>query len=300
MNPMREKLHYTIHISCAGMSAGRFLRAQGYSRHIMTWLKSGDDCILVNGTPVFTNYLLQEGDCLTVRLPRPQNADVIPPSPVDFSVVYEDEDLLVIHKPAGIPVHPSPGNYTNTLANGLALFFSQKGQPFVFHCINRLDRDTSGLLIVALHPISASLLSAQMASRKIARTYLALAEGQTPLSGVVSAPIDRKPGSIIERRIDLEQGEPAVTHYRTLAHYSGYSLIELHLETGRTHQIRVHMASIGHPLLGDSLYHPDSAFSMPRQALHSCALKFCHPITKEAMRFSAPLPSDMQAWVDCL
>ena len=168
----------------------------------------------------------------------------------------------------------------------------------MFHCVNRLDRDTSGLLIAALHPLSASLLSGNMAKRKISRTYRALAEGQTDAFGTIRAPIGRKPGSIIQRQIDPEHGAPAVTHYRTLAWGEGFSYIELHLETGRTHQIRVHMASIGHPLLGDSLYHPDSAFPMARQALHSFALEFTHPITEKAMRFTAPLPLDMQAWLN--
>ena len=267
-----------------------------FSRHIMTWLKDGGR-ILVNETPVFANYILRPGDRLTAVFPPPRQG-AVEAAPVNFSLVYEDEDLLVVNKPPGIPVHPSPGHPQGTLANGLAWYFQQKGEPFVFHCVNRLDRDTSGLLIAALHPLSASLLSGNMAKRKISRTYRALAEGQTDAFGTIRAPIGRKPGSIIQRQIDPEHGAPAVTHYRTLAWGEGFSYIELHLETGRTHQIRVHMASIGHPLLGDSLYHPDSAFPMARQALHSFALEFTHPITEKAMRFTAPLPLDMQAWLN--
>lgn len=293
---MRKKTEYMIDPASAGISAGMYLRQRGFSRHIMTWLKDGGR-ILVNETPVFANYILRPGDRLTAVFPPPRQG-AVEAAPVNFSLVYEDEDLLVVNKPPGIPVHPSPGHPQGTLANGLAWYFQQKGEPFVFHCVNRLDRDTSGLLIAALHPLSASLLSGNMAKRKISRTYRALAEGQTDAFGTIRAPIGRKPGSIIQRQIDPEHGAPAVTHYRTLAWGEGFSYIELHLETGRTHQIRVHMASIGHPLLGDNLYHPDSAFPMARQALHSFALEFTHPITEKAMRFTAPLPLDMQAWLN--
>lgn len=298
INFMRQKIEYFIETASAGTAAGPFLRSQGFSRHLMTWLKQKGGRILANGLPVFTNYVLRPGDLLTVYFPEPETDGKILPAPVDFSIVYQDDDLLVIDKPAGVPVHPPPGNYTNTLANGLALYFSQKGEPFAFHCINRLDRDTTGLLTAALHPLSASLLSAQMAGRNIRRTYRALVLGRTAPSGTVRIPIGRRPGSIIERCPDWEHGAPAVTHYQTLAWFPGYSYLELHLETGRTHQIRVHMAAIGHPLLGESLYHRGVSFPMARQALHSYALEFTHPITKKAMRFTAPLPSDMQSWLD--
>ena len=204
----------------AGISAGMYLRQRGFSRHIMTWLKDGGR-ILVNETPVFANYILRPGDRLTAVFPPPRQG-AVEAAPVNFSLVYEDEDLLVVNKPPGIPVHPSPGHPQGTLANGLAWYFQQKGEPFVFHCVNRLDRDTSGLLIAALHPLSASLLSGNMAKRKISRTYRALAEGQTDAFGTIRAPIGRKPGSIIQRQIDPEHGAPAVTHYRTLAWGEGF------------------------------------------------------------------------------
>ena len=290
---MERIFHYRISSPEEGLSIGMFLRQQGYSRHVLTGIRGAGENILLNGSPAYTNRLLREGDLLTVRLPKTESSDSILPRPVPFSLIYQDEDLLVVNKPAGTPVHPSPGNYDNTLANGLAWHFQQLREPFVFRCLNRLDRDTTGLLLLARHALSGAILSAGMTGRKIRRTYRALAAGRTPAEGVVDRPIGRKPGSIIERRVD-PQGERAVTHFRTLAYFSGYSYLELWLETGRTHQIRVHMASLGHPLLGDTLYGPGTSPLIGRQALHSYALDFRHPITKEAMRFTAPLPSDMQ------
>ncbi len=291
---MKRILNYRIREEESAGTIGHFLRHQGFSRHVMTLIRREENNILLNGSPAYTNLSLQPGDLLTVCIPEPESGRPILPRPVPFSLVYEDADLLVINKPAGTPVHPSPGNYENTLANGLAWFFQQRNEPFVFHCLNRLDRDTTGLLLLARHALSAAQLSAQMTGRCIRRTYRALAAGETPASGTIRAPIGRKPGSIIERCID-KQGETAVTHFRTLASYAGYSYLELRLETGRTHQIRVHMASIGHPLLGDTLYGPDACPFIGRQALHSYALDFQHPITKEAMHFTAPLPQDIQA-----
>ena len=157
-------------------------------------------------------------------------------------------------------------------------------------------RMRTGLLLVARHALSASVLSAQMTRRRIHRTYCAIVTGLTPPEGTIDRPIARKPGSIIERWVDPEHGEPAVTHFQTLWQGKDFSLLKLQLETGRTHQIRVHMAASGHPLLGDTLYAPDAPHSpILRQALHSWRLEFRHPLTKEAMRFTAPLPDDMMS-----
>ena len=212
-----------------------------------------------------------------------------------LDIVYEDEDILIINKPAGMPIHPSQGNYDNTLANACAWYFKEKDEPFVYRCINRLDRDTTGLLIIARHLYSASLLSAMMARREIHREYLALATGIVPEDGTITAPIARKEGSTIERMVDFKHGEYACTHYRRLSITNTdpvYSLVALKLDTGRTHQIRVHMNYIGHPLPGDFLYNPDYSH-ISRQALHSHHLRFQHPITGEEMHFTAPVPEDM-------
>lgn len=191
-----------------------------------------------------------------------------------------------------MPVHPSIGNYTNTLANAAAFYFQQKNELCPFRCINRLDRDTSGSLILAKNALSAAILSAQMRNREIRRTYLAVVCGVTPPSGTVSAPIGRVSDSVIQRQVDPEHGESAVTHYERLAVRNDHSLLEIHLETGRTHQIRVHMGYIGHPLPADYLYHPVYDH-FKRQPLHSFQLNFRHPLTGKNLCFTAPVPKDM-------
>ena len=195
-----------------------------------------------------------------------------------------------------MPIHPSINNYENTLANAVAYYYKKQGETFIFRCINRLDRDTTGLLIIAKHALSASILSKQMKAREIRRTYLAVCKGQLPAEvGIINAPIARKADSAIERCVDFSNGESAVTHYRVRYYQNGYSLVELHLETGRTHQIRIHMQYLGNPLPGDYLYCPDYS-KISRTALHSYRLAFCHPITGKRMDFYAPLPTDMAAF----
>ena len=246
--------------------------------------------IKLNGKKQPLSTRVQNGDTIRLFLSDDQLESRPPPAAV---FVYEDDDILVVDKPADTPIHPSIGNYENTLANGIAWYFEQKGEPFVYRCINRLDRDTTGLIVLAKHALSAAVLSQAMRSREIHRTYQAFALGETAASGTIDAPIARLNGSLIQRTVDFASGERSVTHYRTLAHCSVFSHLELNLETGRTHQIRVHMAYIGHPLLGDTLYNKTPG-TFPRQALHSASLSFVHPITGEPLNFHAPLPEDMQ------
>lgn len=282
-----------------------FLKAHGYSSAVIRHLKETENGIQKNGVWTRVHDTLVPGDTLTLVLAEDSSSENIVPSPLPLSVVYEDEDLLVINKPAGMPIHPSQGNYDNTLANACAFYFEQKGEPFTYRCINRLDRDTTGLLIIARHAYSASLLSVMVSQREIHREYRALARGLVPESGTIEAPIARASGSTIEREVNFENGEYACTHYQRLAYTTlpscnssmsdrenGYSLVSLKLDTGRTHQIRVHMKYIGHPLPGDFLYNPDYSI-IGRQALHSCRLSFAHPITGENLDFTAPLPADM-------
>ena len=189
-------------------------------------------------------------------------------------------------------------NYTNSLANGLAYYFEKQGIPFVFRCITRLDRDTSGLVLVAKHSVCAGMLSAGLACKNdpekgIVREYLAIVRGEVvPSQGTITAPISRKEGSIMERTVDFEKGDTAVTHYKTVKTENGHSLVSLSLETGRTHQIRIHMKYLGFPLVGDFLYNPDTEW-IDRQALHSCRLSFFHPFLEKRLEFTAPLPEDM-------
>lgn len=291
---MEKVLEYIISSDTNLVTVLDFLKQEGFSRHILSSMKnSSGNCIVLNGERGFGRSVLKEGDRLVVTVPEVESGENIIRTEMDLDILYEDEDILVINKPAGMPVHPSMGNYENTLANGIAWYFSQKGEDFVYRCINRLDRDTTGALILAKNPLSAAVLSVQMKRRQIRRTYLALVDGVLPESGVVDAPIARMEGSVITREVNFETGESAVTHYERLAVGRYYSLAELHLETGRTHQIRVHMKYIGHPLPGDYLYHPDYR-RIKRQPLHSFQLEFTHPITKEPMLFTAPVPEDFR------
>ena len=191
-----------------------------------------------------------------------------------------------------MPVHPSLNHYDHTLANAVCGYYNDQEIAYTFRCVNRLDRDTTGLTLIAKHMLSSAILSTAAARREISREYIAIASGKTPESGTIDAPIGRVAGSTIERQIDFENGERAITHYRRLAYHDGLSLLSLHLETGRTHQIRVHLKSIGHPLIGDFLYNPTDT-TIKRQALHSYRLTFSHPITGESFVLTAPLPDDM-------
>ena len=290
---MNREITYHIEDIHAGLSVRDFLQGKDYSRQNLIELKKYEDGILVGGEPQYMNYLLRARDLLTVRIHDEECSEKILPVELPLDIVYEDEDLLVVNKPAGMPIHPSLNNYDNSLANALAWYFEKQGKPFVFRCINRLDRDTSGLTIIAKHMVSAGILSSMVARREIHREYLAIVKGiVTPTEGTIDAPIARKGDSIIERVIDREKGERAVTHYRVLQSQKDLSLLSLHLETGRTHQIRVHMKYLGFPLIGDYLYHPDMTL-IGRQALHSHRLTFVHPMTKERLDFVSNLPEDM-------
>lgn len=289
----KRTLQYRITESDTYSNIHELLKAHGYSSTVIRHLKETENGIQRNGVWSRVYEPLCSGDTVTILLTEEASSENIVPTPLPLDIVYEDEDLLIINKPAGMPIHPSQGNYDNTLANACAYYFQQKGEPFTYRCINRLDRDTTGLLILARHAYSASLLSSMVAKREIHREYLALATGLVPDSGVIEAPIARVDGSTIEREVNFETGEFARTHYRRLEYKNGYSLVSLKLDTGRTHQIRVHMKYIGHPLPGDFLYNPDYSV-IRRQALHSYRLTFTHPITGKELQFTAPLPDDMK------
>lgn len=296
------------------MTVDQFLSARGYSRHLIIALKKTENGLTVNGCHVTVIYRLNSGDVLNVLLPEETGSEQITPVSMELSIVYEDGDLFVIDKASNIPIHPSAGNHGNTLANGLAWYCKERGETFVYRVINRLDRDTTGLLIVAKNALSACILSEMMQKRQIHRTYLAAVKGDVrelfdqgnPPGGfcascgepgysfTVSAPIGRTAGSAIKREVSFSQGESAVTHGTFLSYSQEMdaSLVRLTLETGRTHQIRVHMAHLGYPLFGDFLYHPDYRY-IRRQSLHSQTLSFTHPITKKPLAFTAAVPGDM-------
>jgi len=273
---MERTLTYKIDNSISPLPVSQFLRKKGFSMQSLTQLKKDPAAVLANGVPCFMNHVLQPGEVLTIHILEEHSSEKIPPVDLPLDIVYEDEDLMVINKPAGMPIHPSMNNYYNSLANGLAYYFAQQNCPFVFRCINRLDRDTSGLTLIAKHSVSGGMLSTMIANKTtsgITREYLAIVKGSvTPLEGTITAPLARKEGSIIERCVDFERGETACTHYRLVFYdpVTDCSLVSLKLETGRTHQIRV-------------------------QALHAWKLSFRHPITGEELHFTAPLPEDMEA-----
>ena len=290
---MNRNIDYIIDEDSAGLRVEQFLRRKRYSGQNLSEIKRMPKSILVNGVHYYMRQELSTGDHLQVRICETKNSEKIPPTNLPLDIIYEDEDLLVLNKPAGMPIHPSLNNYTNSIANALAYYFQSQGKPFIFRCCNRLDRDTSGLTIVSKHLVSGSILSDMTKYREVHREYLAIARGSvTPSEGTIQAPLGRKGGTIIERTVDWEHGEDAVTHYKVVKEANGHSLVSLRLETGRTHQIRIHMKYLGYPLIGDYLYNPDMEY-MTRQALHSHHMEFTHPITGEHMSFTAPLPEDM-------
>ena len=292
---MERHLTYTITEDFDNKTIEQFLKSQEFPHQAIVQLKKTNEGILRNGIWAYVNEKLSTGDILSLHLIEEPAETSILPIPVELSILYEDEDLLIIDKPANMPIHPSMNHHEGTLANGLLHYFKEQGQSFTFRCINRLDRDTSGLTIVAKHLLSGGILSRQVSKHEIKRSYHAICTGLVPETGTINAPIARTDDSTIERCVNFETGEHAVTHYSRLAYddKKDVSLVELHLETGRTHQIRVHMKYIGHPIIGDFLYNPDYRFCS-RQALHSASLTFIHPITKKKMHFASSLPKDLK------
>lgn len=252
------------------------------------WRKIKQAGFFINGQPAAPHHQLQPGDLLLLQW---ETACDIEPTPIPLSIIYEDDYLLIIDKPAGLVVHPVAGNRTHTLANAVIYYYRQHSLAHAFHPVHRLDRNTSGLIVIAKYPHIQHQLS--QGGFQLERRYLAISSGQPPATdGLIDAPIDRLPGSIILRQV-AASGQPAQTNYHICATAPSGALLELTLLTGRTHQIRVHLAYIGCPLHGDDLY-GGPLTHITRQALHSAYLAFTHPVSKEKLTFSAPLPPDMQ------
>lgn len=290
---MNRRINYYITEGSNGYRIEQFLKHKGYSSQNLSEIKRMPKSVLVNGEHYYMRDILKTGDTLSICIQETECSEKIPPVQIPLDIVYEDEDIIVINKSAGMPIHPSMNNYTNSMANALAYYYQEQGKPFIFRCANRLDRNTSGLTVVAKHLVSGNILSCMVRDRQIHREYLAIVRGSVmPASGTIDAPLARKDGTIIERMVDFDHGERAVTHYQVVDIKNGHSLVSLCLETGRTHQIRIHMKYIGFPLVGDYLYNPDMEY-INRQALHSHKLSFSHPITGKHMEFTAPLPQDM-------
>lgn len=277
------------------------------------------ECILVNEKPVKSNYKIKPEDVISVVLPHPPHEFEVVPENITINIVFEDEDIIVVNKIAGMVVHPGHGNYTGTLVNALTYYlqdialFNKKGdeRPGLVH---RIDKDTSGLLVIAKNEFALSHLAKQFYDRKTSRTYQALVWGTfDAIEGTINGNIGRNPKDRLKMHVfpNADDGKPAITHYRIVEDLGYVSLIECKLETGRTHQIRVHLAYIGHPVFNDKRYGGDqilkgttftkykqfvqNCFSlMPRQALHAKTLGFRHPRTGKELYFDSELPEDMQ------
>ena len=241
----------------------------------------------INGAQVHaTRAIVKDGDLISYDILKPTN---IVAEDIPLDIIYEDESLLVINKPAGMLVHPTTRESLGTLANVVLGYYAKNNLKLAYHPCHRLDRQTSGLVLIAKQPEIHYLLAKNNATQ---RKYLALSTGIiNPPQGTIDAPIARALPSIILRKVALE-GKPAITHYRVLGYTTSFSLVQLKLDTGRTHQIRVHMSSIGHTLLGDALYDGDTSL-ISRQALHCRSLRLIHPLTKKELTLSAPIPDDM-------
>ncbi|MBE6554083.1 MAG: RluA family pseudouridine synthase [Ruminococcaceae bacterium] len=281
---------------CNGMLLRTYLtRSLALSSKMIKHIKFLPNGIAVNGEPKTVRYLLRTGDLLSLALEDTESAPILPIE-LPIEILYEDPDLVVPAKPADMPTHPSCDHYNDTVANALAFRYAQSGTPFVFRPINRLDRNTSGLLLIARNRPTAATLTKSMQKGEIRKQYLAVLDGEmTQREGRIDACLHRTAESIILREVcapDALDASPSLTEYRVLAVGQGHTLVQASPITGRTHQLRVHFASIGHPITGDDLYGtPDTRIA--RHALHAHRLSFPHPKTNETVSLTAPLPADL-------
>lgn len=290
---MKRIIDYEISDEYDGISLSDYLILKGSSRQVLKEFKFGPSCAYINNEAARLWQSLAAKDRLRIELIETLSSERIPPVNLPLDIIYEDEDILVVNKPYDMPIHPSLNNYENSLANAVAYYYQNKGEAFVYRCINRLDRDTSGLTVIAKNILSAGILYEEQQKDMLKKEYIAIVVGEDLDDvGTIDLPIGRDLTSTITRKIDFEHGDKAVTHYRVISKNNGLSLVNLRLETGRTHQIRVHMSAIGHPLIGDFLYNPDNK-ETTRQALHAKTLSLVQPITGEHLTFDAPLPDDM-------
>lgn len=275
-----RSIDFEVMPSDDGITAEKYLVGKGFSRRMLTRLRKAEGLILRNGESIRTTDILNAGDTLTVNMSDEkylkENGDL------NIPIVYENDDVVVFDKPWGVPVHPSIRHYNDTLGNYFAYLYKE----LTFRPVNRLDKDTSGLCVVAKNPYAAAALA-----NGVEKMYFAIVGGNTEDEGVIDAPIARDENTIIGRRVH-ESGQKAVTRYETLQRINGVSFLKIWLETGRTHQIRVHFSHIGHPLAGDELYGGDCA-RISRHALHCGEVSFISPVTKERVTVTSDIPADM-------
>lgn len=288
---MKKTVRKTVSEEYDGIKTGLFVKKEmEVSSTLVKKLKKSDDGILVNKNRVFTDFILHAGDEVEINFEDKKISDGVIPTAGDFDILYEDADLLIIDKKAGVPVHPSKGHADDSLANFVTDYFIKKGEPSVFRCVTRLDKGTSGVCVTAKNSRAHTILS-KSGSEK---TYVAAAVGIFEnKEGIIDADIRRIPNlATIKREVCTSGGKRAVTGYRVIAEENGTSLVELKLFTGRTHQIRVHLSHIGHPLVGDWLYGAESD-KISRPALHCRSVTLIHPETKEKMTFVSEIPKDI-------
>ncbi len=287
------KFRYTVTEKDKGKPVKDLVRSKfTFSARMMTKLRLGDG-ILLNGKPTEGWVTPALGDEITISLPR--ETSYFQPEDIPINVVYEDSDLLVINKQPGFTVHPTGGQPSGTMANGVMKYMLDRGDSFKIRFVNRLDRDTSGLLIVGKNAHAQHQLTLEMKENRVNKVYVAVARGiLNPLSGTIDLPIGKADYDSPNRAVK-DDGHPSVTHYETLETFGlDYSLVSLRLETGRTHQIRVHLSHLGHPIVGDSLYCGEDTSLINRQALHAKVLEFKHPTTGRDLHLEAPMPKDME------
>ena len=278
----------------AGQEVNTLLRRRlGLSGTVLRRVKWLEDGITLDGVRVNVRVRAGEGQTLAVRLTDPAPASGVVPAEGPLEIVFEDPDLVVVNKAPGVLVHPGHGHFDDTVGNFLIYHYKASGDESDFHPVHRLDKGTSGLVAVAKHAHAQEKLKNQLHTGGFRRVYLAVCDGVPPEpSGTVDAPIGPVDGSPVAREV-RPGGRPARTHYRVVRTCGPRTLVELELETGRTHQIRVHMAHIGCPLTGDFLYGTENRALIARPALHSARLELTHPITGERLAFAAPVPADM-------
>lgn len=290
-------LEELIRFTADGADEGKTVRdvlqkRYGVSRRLLIRAKF-KGTITRNGLLVFVNEIVQAGDEIAVMVMEDEE-ETVAPEEMPLAIRYEDDDIMVIAKPAGLVVHPTGNHAGGTLANGVIAYWYKRGERRKFRAVNRLDKDTSGLMIVAKNQWAHEQFSRMQQERTLHRVYHAIAQGELEKdAGTIDAPIGLAEDSFITRQVRPD-GQAAVTHFRVLARGDGMTYLEVKLETGRTHQIRVHMSSEGHPLAGDDLYGGDRTH-IGRQALHAARLAFVHPRKAVAMEWEEPLPADMQA-----
>lgn len=279
----------TFHINeeAAGMSLLQYLKQQRISKKAIVATKHRGGQLLVNGSVQNVRYQLSLNDQLTVIFPKESRSEGLTPYEYPLDILYEDDYLLVINKPAGLPTIPSIRYPHQTLANALVHYYNRQGLDSTLHFVNRLDKDTSGLLVVAKYRHIHHLMTDEIKHMK--RKYYTLVKGDLSGTGTINAPIARLQEGNVKRGVVLD-GDDAVTHYRVLEKFSENTLVECTLETGRTHQIRVHLSHLDHPLVGDTLYDEQAIVLSEGHLLHSYFVEFIHPITKELQTFQTPIP----------